>query len=103
MWFVDRLGKKEFEYVSFTDEDRENDKKTDDDEHKYTEVIHSKINFDFTNTPDRYDFLTLYVFFAGTFVWFNEFLSIFIKQDNFSQYIKNNLYKQLYTLNYFVK
>jgi hypothetical protein len=82
MWFVDRLGKKEFEYVSFTDEDRENDKKTDDDEHKYTEVIHSKINFDFTNTPDRYDFLTLYVFFAGTFVWFNEFLSIFIKQDN---------------------
>lgn len=82
MWFVERLGKKEFEYVSFNDEDRENDKKTDDDDHKYTEVIHSPVKFELANIQNRYDFLTLYVFFAGTFVWFNEFLSIFIKQDN---------------------
>ena len=70
MWFVDQLGKKEFEYVMFTD-----------NIHMYTEVVPPQIKFDSTNTPKIYDFLTLYVFFAGTFVWFNEFLSMFIKQD----------------------
>ena len=74
MWFVDQLGKKEFDYVRL--DEKEND------EHKYMEEIHSRIRFDLKNTHDRYDFLTLYVFFAGTFVWFNEFLSMFVKRDN---------------------
>jgi len=73
MWFVDQLGKKEFEYARF-DENENN-------EHKYMEEIHSRIRFDLKNTHDRYDFLTLYVFFAGTFVWFNEFLSMFVNKE----------------------
>jgi hypothetical protein len=82
MWFVDRLGKKEFGYVRFNDNDNDNDKEDEDlDEHKYLEDIHSRIKFDFVTTHDRYDFLTIYVFFSGTFVWFNEFLSLFVKQD----------------------
>ena len=47
MWFVERLGKKEFDYVHFDDKDidMDNDRKAYDKEHKYTEVIHSPVNF----------------------------------------------------------
>lgn len=79
MWFVNQLGKKEFDYVRFAE--KEYDEAEELDEHKYMEEIHSRIKFDFVKTHDRYDFLTMYVFFSGTFVWFNEFLSLFVKQD----------------------
>ena len=69
MWFVDRLGKDEFEYTRFNERDE-----------KY-KGIHSPVKLNFMHSHTRYDFLTMYVFFAGTFVWFNEFLSLFIKQD----------------------
>ena len=69
MWFVDRLGKDEFEYTRFNERDE-----------KY-KGIHSPVKLNFMQSHTRYDFLTMYVFFAGTFVWFNEFLSLFIKQD----------------------
>ena len=74
MWFVEQLGKKEFAHVHFDD--------SENDEHYYMEEIHSRIRFDLKNGHDRYDFLTLYVFFTGTFIWFNEFLSLFITKDH---------------------
>lgn len=72
MWFVDQLGKKEFNHVHFDD--------SENDEHYYMEEIHSRIRFDLKNGHDRYDFLTLYVFFTGTFIWFNEFSVVYYER-----------------------